>query len=72
MTRYLIERDALSLCFARFGSGFCPPSELKTAQHHLDTIQKLLKKLDDIKDIPKASPVATDYQQLMEGCCPKK
>lgn len=72
MTKYLIERDALSLCFSRFGSGFCPPSELRMAQTHIETIQGILKRFEDIKDIPKTVPVANNYQQLMEGCCPKK
>jgi hypothetical protein len=70
--RFLIERDALSACFTRLGSGFTPLSEIRSAQLHLDNIKGLLDKMDIIKEYPKTTPIAKDYHQLMEGCCPKK
>lgn len=52
-TRFKIERDCLSACMTRLGSGFTPPSEIVNARFHFDNIKHLLNEMDRIKDIPK-------------------
>ena len=52
-TRFMIERDCLSACMTRFGSGFCPPSEFINARFHFTNIQHLLNEMERIKDVPK-------------------
>ena len=68
-TRYLIERDALSVAFTRLGNGFCPPSVISEAKHHLSNITNLLQQMDSLKDVPKEQVVARDYKHLMEKSC---
>lgn len=45
-TRFLIERDALSLAVSRIGNGFSPPSVLAEAKHHLNNIAALIKEFE--------------------------
>ena len=52
-TRFMIERDYLSACMTRFGSGFCPASEFINARFHFDNIKHLINEMDRIKDVPK-------------------
>ncbi len=52
-TRFLIERDYLSACITRLGSGFSPQSEFISARLHYDNIKWILDELDRIKDVPK-------------------
>ena len=68
-TRYLIERYALSAAFTRLGNGFCPPSVISEAKHHLSNITNLLQQMDSLKDVPKEQVVARDYKHLMEKSC---
>jgi hypothetical protein len=56
-TRYLLERDYLSACITRLGSGFTPPSEFVNARLHYENIKWILDELDRIKDVPKDGDV---------------
>lgn len=56
-TRFLIERDYLSACITRLGSGFSPQSEFINARLHYDNIKWILDELDRIKDVPKDKDV---------------
>lgn len=68
-TRFLIERDCLSVAMTRLGNGFCPPSVLSEAKHHLTNIQNLVVQLEQMAPLPKNSVVARDYHHLMEKSC---
>ena len=69
LTRYLIERDALSLAFGRIGSGFCPPTVIAEAKHHIHNINNLIKAVEEMAPLPKNQIVANDYRHLMEKSC---
>lgn len=72
-TQFLISRDCLSTCFSRMGSGFTPPTVLADAKYRIKEIQELLKKMEEIAEVPKEKIIARDYHHLLEGgCCEKK
>ena len=68
-TKYLIERDALSVAFSRIGSGFCRPSTIADAKYHLQNIQKLIVHVEEMAPLPSHQIVARDYHHLMEKSC---
>ena len=68
-TSFLIQRDALSVCFSRMGSGFSPPTVLADAKVHLENIQKLLEGMEKMAAKPKEEIVAKDYQHFQRSCC---
>lgn len=68
-TRFLIERDALSLAVSRIGNGFSPPSVLAEAKSHLTNINRLMSEMEKMAVLPKDAIVARDYNHLMEKSC---
>lgn len=68
-TRYLLERDALSVCMTRFGSGFTPASSITSARLHVSNIQKLVEQMEELAEIPKHQIVAKDYNHLIQRSC---
>ena len=68
-TRYLIERDALSLAITKLGNGFSPPTVIAEAKHHLQNINRLMSQMEQMAVLPKDAIVARDYNHLMEKSC---
>ena len=66
-TKFLIERDSLSACFARMGSGFTTPNTLNEAKERIEKIKQLLEHMEAIKDFPKNTLVTFNNE-----CCYKK
>lgn len=66
-TKFLLERDYLSACFARMGSGFTPPSTLAEAKERIEKIKQLVEHMEAIKDFPKNTLVTFSNE-----CCYKK
>ena len=68
-TRFLVERDALSLAVTRIGNGFSPPSVIAEAKNHLTNINRLMSEMEKMAVLPKETIVAKDYYHLMEKSC---
>jgi len=68
-TRFLVEKDALSVAMTRIGNGFHPPSVFVEAHHHLTNIQNLVKQMETIAPLPPKTIVAKNYDHLMEKSC---
>ncbi len=70
-THFLMEKDQLTAHFARFGSGFILDDQLKIAKEHLQSIQDLLKEVEERKNERKP-PVLVEPFNCYSGSCYKK
>ena len=66
-TKFMGERNSLSACMSRLGSGFTPPNELSTARYHLQNIHDILNELDRIKDGSKNDEIVLLEPTLRDG-----
>ena len=64
LTQYLIERDCLSACMTRFGSGFFPRGEIKEARKVLENIQTLLDDFEKAATVPKDKEIVISQRKL--------
>lgn len=64
-THFLMEKDALTAHFARFGSGFILDNQVKVAKEHLENMKVLLDEVEARKG-------ETKVFNCFEGYCYKK
>lgn len=56
-TRYMTERDALSACMTRFGSGFFPRGEINEARKLVKSISDMIDDFEMAQCFPKDSEI---------------